>query len=187
MQLSTPELGQIVTLAFIAIALGMDAFSIGIGIGTKRLNWQRNLLFAIMVGIFHVVMPFFGFLVGRSIGGWLEGIAVMVGGGMLCLLGAQMVYKNIKGEEAELQVKSMTWFGLFLFSLSVSVDSLSVGLTLGLFQVDLLLAIMMFGLAGFILSGIGLSIGRILGSLVGGYGEVIGGIILIALGVKFIW
>lgn len=187
MQLSLPELGQFLTLVIISIALGMDAFSIGVGIGIKQLKWQRNLLFAILVGVFHILMPLIGYMMGKVIGGWLEEVAVIIGGCLLCLLGLQMIYKCVRVEETSFEEESLTFVGLLLFAISVSMDSLSVGLSLGLFQVNYLLAVSMFGFTGFFLSGVGLSVGKILGNMIGGYGEMVGGIILIALGMKFIW
>lgn len=189
MYLTLPEWGQILTIAILAIVLGIDALSVGIGIGIKRLTWRNNLLFSFFVGVFHIIMPLLGFMIGKSVGNWLEEIAVIIGGSMLILLGAHMIYKSIQTENEIQMIESrrVTKLTLLAIALSVSIDSLSVGLSLGLFQVDILFTILMFGFAGFLLSSIGLSIGKMLGRMIGNYGEVAGGMILITLGIEFIW
>ena len=185
MELTLIQWGQVMTLSMIAIALGMDAFSLGIGLGMKRLSmWQMTSL-SLSVGLFHVVMPLLGMGIGHFLSSVMKDIAVMMGGVMLCLLGLNMLYQVIKGDDSEnIHVQSI-WQTLVL-SLSVSMDSLSAGLSLGLFATDMMLAILLFGLAGLIMAGMGLMLGRIVGGWIGRYGEVIGGFILLFLGGKFL-
>jgi len=77
--------------------------------------------------------------------------------------------------------------GVMTFAGSVSVDALSVGVTLGLFATDLLWTILLFGLVGGMMSLIGLLIGRRMGQIVGEYGEILGGLILLIFGVLFLF
>lgn len=186
MDLSLPQWGQFLTLWMVAIALGMDAFSLGIGIGMRGLMYRRILLISGSTGIFHIFMPLLGISFGRILGSLVEDIAVMVGGGLLCLLGANMVVHAFRSTEEESAVNSGSLWGVLLFSFSVSFDSLSAGFSLGLFEADLLLAVLLFGTMGGLMAYTGLLLGRCAGAWIGDYGEALGGIILISLGLRFL-
>ena len=55
------------TILTIAIALSMDTFSLSLGIGTGNISKKRCLLFSIIVGIMHFIMPLIGNLIGNKI------------------------------------------------------------------------------------------------------------------------
>lgn len=177
------EWGQIITLTMIAVALGMDAFSLGLGMGMKSLPYNKMFYLSLFIGIFHVFMPLIGMAIGQYVSTMMKEMAVILGGGMLCFLGGKMLVQ--KNEEPDLQVTSL--LNIFFLSISVSLDALSVGLTLGLFATDQWLAVILFGSVGAIMAGIGLWIGKFAGIWLGNAGEAVGGIILILLGLKFIW
>ncbi|MFD1409758.1 manganese efflux pump MntP family protein [Kroppenstedtia eburnea] len=186
MDLSLPQWGQFFTLWMISVALGMDAFSLGIGMGIQGLRFRRILLVSGIIGVLHILMPLAGITIGLVLGSLVEEIAVMVGGGLLCLLGTNMLLNafHVSGEE-ESSVSNSLW-GLLLLSFSVSLDSLSAGLSLGLFAADLLLAVLLFGTTGAVLACTGMLLGRHARSWIGDYGEAAGGLILISLGLRFL-
>jgi putative Mn2+ efflux pump MntP len=79
-----------------------------------------------------------------------------------------------------------TLWGLLFFALSVSIDSMSVGVSLGMFATDLLFTVLMFGAFGGVMSVFGLLLGRKAGHWIGEYGEALGGVILLAFGIRFL-
>ena len=50
-------IGEIVTLLLMAFALGMDAFSVGLGMGMFKLRLRQIFKIGITIGLFHVWMP----------------------------------------------------------------------------------------------------------------------------------
>lgn len=183
---SMPDLGQILTLAIVAFALGMDAFSVGIGLGMKRPSYEKMILFCLLVAFFHTIMPLCGAYIGEYLSVHMKEIASLVGGGMLCFLGGNMVIQSLKDSDDE-EVRDETIMGLIIMAMSVSLDSLSAGLSVGLFSADRMLAVLLFGLLGGLLTILGLVIGKSVGSWLGRYGEILGGVILVVLGVTFLW
>lgn len=177
------ELGQLITLSMMAVALGMDAFSIGLGLGMQRLPFSQIATMSLSIGFFHVLMPLIGILIGQYVSMVMKEIAILLGGGMLCFLGGKMLIQ--KNDETMIRVQSMVQ--VLMISTSVSLDSLSAGLTLGLFSADKWLAISLFGGIGALMALVGLSMGKVAGTWLGNAGETLGGIILILLGLKFIW
>ncbi|OEF99846.1 hypothetical protein BHF71_01335 [Vulcanibacillus modesticaldus] len=177
---------QIITFVMMGIALGMDAFSLGIGIGTQRLSWKQIARISITIGVFHVFMPLIGIVIGYYFTNFIGNIATSTGGIILIIIGANMIWSSIIGEEKQI-ISYSSIIGVLLLAFSVSIDALSVGFTLGLFSVSVLwFVVLLFGFAGFVMSALGLSLGRKIGDWAGDYGEVFGGIILLVFGIKFL-
>ena len=181
----TIGLGQWMTIMIMAVALGMDAFSLGIGIGLKGIRRLDILKLGAVIAFFHIVMPLMGMFMGQYVGSLLGHVATSVGGGLLLLLGGHMVYNSLRsGETMPFDYRSL--WGMMLFALSVSIDSFSVGVSLGMFVSDIALTVLSFGLLGGLMSVLGLMLGRTVSHSLGGYGEACGGIILLIFGIMFL-
>ncbi|GAB6991283.1 manganese efflux pump MntP [Paenibacillus pini] len=178
--------GQLITILIMAVALGMDAFSLGIGIGMKGIRLLHVLKISLLIGFFHIVMPLLGMFTGQYVSSLLGQVTTYVACGLLVLLGGHMILNSFRGGENRM-IDHRTFLGMLLFSLSVSVDSFSVGVTLGMFQSDLILTVLAFGLCGAGMSILGLLLGRRVSRNLGDYGEALGGAILIAFGLLFIF
>ncbi|MCT2538299.1 manganese efflux pump MntP family protein [Aquibacillus koreensis] len=183
--MSMAYLGEFVSLTFMAIALGMDAFSVGLGMGMQALRLKRIFIIGVTVGIFHIAMPFLGILIGSFISTKLEGFAIIGGGLLLFGLGVQMVLNSFNREDKT--VMKPVGIGLILFAISVSLDSFSVGLSLGMSGVKTFLALILFGLASMALTWTGLLVGKKARGLLGVYSELLGGSILCGFGLKIIF
>lgn len=178
--------GQFITMLVIAIALGMDAFSLGIGIGMAGIRFRTILKISVTIGFFHIIMPIIGLVTGIFLNSVVGDIAAFIGGGILCLLGLHMLWNGFFEKEKMNPVVRTTGLSLILFSVSVSMDALSVGFSFGLFAVDAVMAVILFGIIGTIMAGSGLMLGRTMGSWLGNYGEILGGAILLFFGIKFL-
>ncbi|MGQ0453785.1 hypothetical protein ACT4UM_16115, partial [Bacillus sp. SS-TM] len=49
---------QLIPLIIMAFALGMDAFSVSLGMGMMPLKLRQILYIGMTIGIFHIIMPF---------------------------------------------------------------------------------------------------------------------------------
>jgi len=186
MQVISIEWGQLATILIMAIALGMDAFSLGIGIGMRGIRILRVAQISIIIAFFHMIMPLMGMFAGHFVSTILGNVAVAAGGGLLVLLGSHMIYSSIRTSETPMFDVRNVW-GLLVFALSVSVDSFSVGISLGLFATDIVLTVLLFGAFGGLMSVLGLIVGRNVRRWIGEYGEAFGGVILLAFGLKFLF
>ncbi|PLT36036.1 hypothetical protein CUU64_00970 [Bacillus sp. V5-8f] len=167
-----------------AFALGMDAFSIGLGMGMFRMGLKQVFVIGLTVGIFHIWMPLLGIIAGRFLSDQFGTIAAYAGGILLLILGLQMFISGIRGGEGA--VLAPVGMGLFIFALSVSLDSFSVGLTLGIFGAKTAVTLACFGFAATVLTWLGLLIGKKVQGVLGVYSEVLGGSILFAFGLKLL-
>jgi manganese efflux pump family protein len=177
--------GQLLTLLIMALALGMDAFSLGVGIGMRGIRLRDILKLSTVIALFHILMPLAGIWTGRYVSTLLGSVATTVAGGLLLLLGSHMVYSSLRGDSVT-SINHRTVWGILLFALSVSIDSFSVGVSLGVFAVDIWLTVLLFGLFGGVMSILGLLLGRRVSSSLGGYGEACGGVILLTFGLLFL-
>ncbi|WP_175637785.1 manganese efflux pump MntP [Metabacillus schmidteae] len=176
--------GELLTLLIMALALGMDAFSVGLGMGLIRLRFRQILYIGITIGIFHIWMPLVGMLIGRLLSDTFGTIATLLGGTLLILLGIQMVFVSFKKDEDPLITP--VGFGLIVFALSVSLDSFSVGLSLGIYGAKTFLTVAIFGLVSMVLTWLGLLVGKRVQNWLGSYSEALGGTILLAFGIKLL-
>jgi len=177
--------GQLVTVFVMAFALGLDAFSLGVGIGLKGIRLLDILKLSLIIAGFHVLMPLAGMFAGNYVGTLLGGVATSAGGALLLLLGGHMIYSSLRGEAVQ-PFDHRTLWGALVLALSVSIDSFSVGVSLGMFASDVATTVMLFGLFGGLMSILGLLLGRRVGRNMGGYGEACGGVILFAFGLLFL-
>ncbi|MFC7371544.1 manganese efflux pump MntP family protein [Fictibacillus iocasae] len=173
------------TLWLMSFALGMDAFSIGLGMGMLKLRKKQILKIGVTIGLFHMIMPLLGMTLGKQISVHFGGIATMIGGILLLLMGLQMIRASFSKEDQPFLTP--VGFGLLLFALSVSLDSFSVGLSLGIYGAKTAAVIMMFGFMSMILTWSGLFMGSKVQKWLGSYSEALGGCILMAFGVKLLF
>ncbi|WP_339060869.1 manganese efflux pump MntP family protein [Tepidibacillus marianensis] len=185
MGLTDVYFGEFITFLMIAVALGMDAFSLGIGIGMQGLSIGEITKVSITIGIFHIIMPLVGVVIGHYLSSVIGDIATFIGGSLLVLLGVNMVLSSFWGKDKP-TLNQVTGIGLLLLAFSVSIDALSIGISLGLFSENLWYVVLLFGLMGGVMTALGLTIGTKIGHWLGEYGEMLGGIILLVFGIKIL-
>ncbi|WP_066296745.1 manganese efflux pump MntP [Bacillus sp. FJAT-29937] len=176
--------GEILTLTIMAFALAMDAFSVGLGMGMYKLRLRQIFTIGVTIGFFHIWMPLIGMIAGRLLSDKFGAIATYVGGGLLLILGIQMVWSGFQQERSSMITP--VGAGLMLFGFSVSLDSFSVSLTLGIYGAKTLLVLTCFGVTATFLTWMGLLIGRKVQGWLGTYSEALGGSILFAFGIKLL-
>ncbi|WP_150270610.1 manganese efflux pump MntP family protein [Paenibacillus tepidiphilus] len=181
--------GQLITIAIMAVALGMDAFSLGVGIGMKGIRLLHVLQLGLFIAVFHVVMPLLGLVTGSYVGHLLGRVTAFAAGGLLVLLGGHMIYNSFRADHSKggPPLDHRTIWGMLLISLSVSVDSFSVGVSLGMVVSNIVLTVLAFGACGGLMSVTGLLLGRRVSRGLGDYSEALGGAILLAFGLLFIF
>ncbi|MFO1444289.1 manganese efflux pump [Bacillus sp. Bva_UNVM-123] len=177
-------IAEIITLTIMAFALAMDAFSVGLGMGMFKLRLRQIFKIGLTIGLFHVWMPLLGIITGKLLSERFGEIATYIGGGLLLVLGVQMIWTGVKKEKNSLITP--VGMGLFLFGFTVSLDSFSASLTLGIYGAKTLLVLSCFGITATILTWLGLLIGRKVQGWLGTYSEALGGSILLIFGLKLL-
>lgn len=183
---TTYLIGEIITIGALAVALSLDGFSIGIGMGMYRIRVRRIAIIGGVIGLFHMVMPLIGMVIGQALSTKFGNAATIAGGILLLFVGVDMIRSSFK-EQRVPSLLSPYGFGLLLFGLMVSLDSLSAGLTLGIFGARMIVTVLLFGIASMVLTWAGLLVGQRVQGWFGTYSEAIGGCILFAFGLKLLF
>src|SRR5699024_6691712 len=100
-------------------------------------------------------------------------------------IGCQMIFTS-PNREGQTFLKPVD-FGLFLLALTVSKDSLSVGLSLGVFATKTVVVLFLFGFLSMVLAWAGLLLGKKTHHLLGTYSEMLGGSILCGFGLYILF
>src|SRR5699024_1637386 len=95
------HVGEIVSITFMAVAISMDAFSISLGLGMKTLRLKRIAIIGFVFGIFHVIFPFSGMLLGKILSNRIGELTTLVGGLLLVAIGFQMFFSAFTHGESE--------------------------------------------------------------------------------------
>lgn len=183
-------IGKLLTMNMLAIAVGMDAFSLGFSIGMMRMRIREILMISILIGFFHILMPLIGMAAGNLLSKLIGQIAHLLGGIVLVFIGAQMFFSSWVREREDRSSMVDSFYKAFFLALGVSLDALSIGLSLGLFSIRSWLMLGLFGLWGAVLPLGGLLLGRQI-SLRSGwlhrYGERAGGLIMVLIGLNILF
>ena len=183
----------VLELLLLGIALGTDAFSVSVAVGTRRLKWTVIAKLTLLVGAFHVLMPLLGVKLGQLLymifghyyfSTTIDKLSRGLGAGVLMILGMIMIHDNLTQVGDQDYSFELYGWSLLILAVSVSIDALSVGFSLSMLEAKLWSGCILLGLvAGSMVLG-GLLIGSKVGHLID-RAELLGGILLILLGAKF--
>ena len=185
---------SIIELISLGLALGTDAFSVSLAIGTKKLNLLLTLKLGLIIGLFHIIMPLLGLKLGLFLHNFfgnyyftatIDSVTTLIGSSVLILLGIIMIYENMTNSMTEYNFKLYGW-PVIILALSVSIDALSVGFSLGMLNVEIIFSCIVLGIIASLMVISGLVLGNKVADLLVNKAEIIGGIILILLGIHFI-
>jgi len=177
-----------VTIVFIAIGLAMDAFAVSItsGAAYKQLHLRHTLRMALFFGGFQAFMPLIGALAGLSFREYIADYDHWIAFIILAAVGGKMIYESFKITETEKNFSPTNILVLLVLSVATSIDALAIGITLSLVAASIVTAVTVIGLVTFVLSYLGVMIGKRFGHIFENKIEAFGGIILIILGVKIL-
>ena len=167
------------TILLIGISLSMDAFSLALVYGMVGLSKKKKTALSLIVGAYHFIMP----LIGLMLGNLIDNISFInldiVASIILIYIGIDLIISNFKEEDT----LSLSKTGLFMFGLSVSIDSLTVGIGLKAITDSYLGSAIIFSFCSATFTYIGLILGNVIGNKIGTYSKIVGGIILIVIAV----
>jgi len=175
------------TLLLLAVALAMDSVAVSIAIGAKykKLLFSKTVTIAAVFGFFQGAMPLIGYLIGMSCAEYVHSYSHWIAFVLLTGLGGKMVYEAYKNEFDE-EVTDLSNKALLSLAIATSIDAMAVGVTFAFLQTDIFFASGIIAFVTFTLCLVAVYIGKKLGSLLESKAEFMGGIILIALGIKMV-
>ncbi len=175
------------TIVLIAVGLAMDAFAVSIakGMAVDRNRRKTALIMASFFGGFQMLMPAIGWLVGLSFKDIIMGVDHWIAFGLLTIIGLKMIYDTTKKTKEEIE-ESLKLHSLLILAVATSIDALMVGLSFAFLQSSVLEPILVIGLVTFLFSVTGFFFGCSLGRVFGNKIKIVGGLILIAIGIRIL-
>jgi putative Mn2+ efflux pump MntP len=169
----------------VAIGLAMDAFAaaIAVSVSLRTVSRRQVLRLAWHFGLFQAMMPIIGWLAGVSIVSWIEAWDHWVAFALLVFVGGRAIWSGLWGDESSpASVDPTRGVSLIVLSLATSMDALAAGLTFAALGVRVWVPSLVIGMTTGVLTGVGTLFGSRLGRRFGAWAEVVGGVVLIAIG-----
>lgn len=178
-----------ITVFGIAIGLAMDAFAVSVVSGSvfKQLHITHALRMAFFFGAFQAIMPLLGYAAGNTFAGYIATCDHWIAFALLLAVGLKMIYESFKFRKVEEKPKDPSnLLVLLTLSIATSIDALAVGVTLSLVTASITAAVTVIGIITFVLSYGGFELGKRIGHFFENKIEIVGGLILIAIGLKIL-
>ena len=152
-------------------------------LGVAGLPAKDRLRVSLLLAAFEVAMPVAGLLLGSLAGGFIGGAADYAAIALLAGLGIWILRPGSgEGEEEKLgSLGRATGIAAFGLGLSISLDELAMGVSLGLLHLPVVPALVLIGLQALVASQVGLRLGSRIGERGRERSEKAAGVILLLL------
>ncbi|HCH51428.1 MAG TPA: manganese efflux pump MntP [Proteus sp.] len=177
----------------LALALSMDAFAVAIckGATLHKPRFREALRTGLIFGIIEASTPVIGWALGLYTSQYIIQWDHWVAFGLLFVLGSRMIYQSLKRaddcpceEDAPQRHGSLS---LIATGIATSLDAMAIGVGLAFLQVNIVHTAMTIGMMTMIMATLGMLIGRYVGPVLGKKAEIVGGIVLIAIGFNIVF
>lgn len=190
-----------ISIVLTAISLAVDAFAVSVcdGMVYNDLKKRNGVLIPLTFGLFQALMPLIGFYVGMALIGYIDSFDHWIAFILLLIIGGKMIFDGIKEGRSKEEVVAKKKFAItevLLQGVATSIDALAVGFTLnsmleGVSSLQLWawISVSVIGVITFAISLTGLILGIKAGKLFKKkvfIAEIIGGLVLIAIGLKIL-
>lgn len=176
----------------LAFGMSMDAFAASIGKGATlhKPKFSEALRTGLIFGVIEMLTPLIGWglgmLASQFVMAWSHWVAFI----LLVFLGGRMVLEGSRGGDDDEEKEAPRRHGFWLLvttAIATSLDAMAVGVGLAFLQVNILTTAFAIGCATFMMSTLGIMVGRFIGPLLGKRAEILGGIVLIAIGAQILY
>ncbi|PHM29184.1 manganese efflux pump MntP [Xenorhabdus budapestensis] len=181
------------TTLILALALSMDAFAAAVskGAALRRPHLREAIRTGLIFGLVEACTPLIGWSLGLYTSQYIMEWDHWVAFSLLFILGCRMIIESFK-REPETTVKSTlprrySSLTLIFTAIATSLDAMAIGVGLAFLQVNILHTAMVIGMMTMIMATLGMLIGRYIGPLLGKRAELIGGLVLIAIGFNILF
>ena len=171
----------------LAASLCADCLAVSLcsGVTLRSVRWRAILGVALAFAVIQAGLLLAGWAFGYLFVGMVEKISHVIAFLLLLYVGGSMLIEGIKGE-AEVRDLS-SWRNIIIGGLATSIDALAVGVAQSMDGADwpaflpLLVAVFVITALSVV---VGLRGGRAIGERFGRWAEIVGGVVLIAIGVS---
>jgi manganese efflux pump family protein len=175
-----------ITILVIALGLSFDTFAVSLSYGVirNRILFREAAKIAIVLAIFQGGLTVAGYFLGSIISDALKATDHWIALGLLSFLGIKMIIEGTKKTSHEEPKDFGSMIVLFTIAIGTSIDAFAVGISFALLDVRIWQSGTIIGIVTFLASMTAIRIGKSAGKRLGNNVEIIGGLMLIAIGLK---
>lgn len=176
------------TIIAIALGLSFDTFAVSLSYGVVRngVLFRQATVVAFVLALFQGGLTVAGYFLGSFISEFLKATDHWIALALLGFLGVKMIIEGLKKHKDE-EVRDLNkTLVLITIALGTSIDAFAVGISFALLNVAIWQAGFIIGTVTFFASMTAIRIGKSAGERLGNKVEIIGGLILIAIGIKIV-
>ncbi|SEB45602.1 manganese efflux pump [Paenibacillus sp. GP183] len=167
----------------LVLSLGIDTLLISTSLGV--IKTKGKLKIAVVFACAETIMPLIGLFIGKGAGQLVGNWASLIGGLLLIGVSIWLIFFEDEEEEEKLERNLIGWT-LIMTALSISLDELAVGFSIGLVGVPVALTIFLIALQAFFFTFLGLTFGSKFKPYMDEWSEKIAGLVLGLLGLWII-
>jgi putative Mn2+ efflux pump MntP len=175
---------MVAKLIALVLPLGLDTFAVAAALGAAGIAPTERARVALVFAGFEAAMPLVGFALGAPLGRAIGTAADYLAIAVLIAFG---LYTLLKGDEAEeqrlAQLPRIRGPAVLLLGIGISLDELAIGFTFGLLRLPVAIVILLIAVQAFVLTQLGLRLGKRLSEGLREGAERLAGAALVALGV----
>lgn len=175
-----------IKILVVAVSLALDVFAVNVGVGVRGVSTAMKIRIGIAFASAEVIMNVLGAAIGAAAGKLIGDTAGYLGFTALVGLGAYMIYESLHCDDDHEPMDLSKGWGLFIASVSISLDSLGIGFSILYIGVPLGIALVVIAVVSVIATTLGLALGKRLGKIAEERAELIGGALLAITGAAFI-
>jgi len=173
-------------IPLLALSLGVDAFAVAAscGISVPDFRKKRAFILAIYFGLFQAGMTAIGAFAGSFFSAGTDRIGHLIAFALLAFIGGRMVWDALRKNKTEQPIQSLSHMRMLALAIATSIDALAAGISLGLTTGNLILACAVIGIVAFGMTILGGLLGERVGTRFRNQATLLGGLVLIALGIR---
>lgn len=173
-------------MLLLAVGLSMDAFAVAIckGLSTRRARWSDSVVTGLYFGGFQALMPWIGYFLAMRFSALITSFDHWIAFALLGIIGGKMIFESRKDNQ-----QMNPSFGpqtMLPLAIATSIDALAIGVSLAFLGVSIAPVVTLVGTITFLLSALGVKIGRVFGAKYKSNAELAGGLILMLMGLKIL-
>lgn len=152
---------KVLKLIALMVPLGLDTFVVSTALGAGGLPTRHRLRVVLLFTLFEGGMPLIGLALGSSLNAAIGSTAEYFAIGLLFVFGLYVLVVEDDAAEGE-KLNRLTGplgFGTLLLGLTISIDELAIGFSLGLLHLPSVEALVFIAVQAFIVSQLGLRLG----------------------------
>jgi len=174
------------TIIVIALGLSFDTFAVSLSYGVIRngILFRQASWIAIVLAVFQGGLAVAGYYLGSIISEALKAVDHWIALGLLSFLGIKMIIEGLRRNVDEDTKDYNSPLVLLTIAVGTSIDAFAVGISLALLSVRIWEAGVVIGAVTFLASMTAIRIGKSAGERLGNKVEIVGGLLLIAIGLK---